>query len=78
MENAAKQCQFFEWDDNHCQTNIMSQSSTSWVHKMMWFRFEAKHGYSLTFPRGCYSPDHVRQGAMGDCWFLSALVSRDF
>ena len=69
------QCSFFKWDDNHEQTNFLSSSSRSaWVHNISWFRYEAKHGYNLTSPKGCFAPDHVKQGGMGDCWFLSALV----
>ena len=69
------QCSFFQWDDNHRQEVTYSSSSrTAWMHTLSWFRYETKHGYSLTYPKGFFSPDHVKQGGMGDCWFLSALV----
>ena len=73
--NLKQQCSFFQWDDNHEQAvNYSSSSRSVWMHTLSWFRYETKHGYNLTYPKGCFSPDHVKQGGMGDCWFLSALV----
>lgn len=71
--HSERQCQFFQWDDNHTQSNHFTKNQI--LDQLTWFRFEAKHGHSLIGPNPRYSPNHVRQGAMGDCWFLSALVS---
>lgn len=70
-----KTCSFFQWDDNHEQTNLSTSSRSAWMQQLLWFRYDnSNHGYNLTHPKGKFSPNHVKQGAMGDCWFLSALV----
>lgn len=71
-----RQCQFFQWDDKHVQ-NIQSTSTKDKILcQLTWIRFDSQYGgSSLIHSHERFSPNHVRQGAMGDCWFLSALVS---
>ena len=74
------QCSFFQWDDNHLQTTSSSSSSSRsiWLNNLPWFRYDTNDGCFLTYPKGNFAPDHVKQGRMGDCWFLSALVRSYF
>jgi hypothetical protein len=57
---AMRQCGFFNWADN---------KRASWKH-YDWKRFPS---FVVVSDFG-FSAEHLRQGGVGDCWFLSALA----
>ena len=59
-------CDYFAWADN-----APHETKTT---SLQWKRFRASAGWSLFSSKGVgFSPDDIRQGGVGDCWFLSAV-----
>ena len=58
-------CDYVSWADN-----APHESKTS---SLQWRRFRASAGWSLFGSKGGFSSDDIRQGGVGDCWFLSAV-----
>lgn len=62
-----KPCAFFQWDNNG---TLGGYSSTRWS-QISWHAFV---GPQYAVYRKKMGPHQIRQGAVGNCWFLSALV----
>jgi calpain-15 len=62
-----KPCDFFQWDKDG---SLGGYSNTGWS-QLSWHAFV---GPKYVVYRKGMGPDQVRQGAVGNCWFLSALA----
>lgn len=62
---ALKKCSYFRWLN---KSDVTHDSSS-----VQWRRYDSSQGWTL-IPRTGYSTEHVQQGKLGDCWFLSALA----
>ena len=60
----SRHCRFFEFAD---------QGSTRAALELQWRRFEASGDWAVVRDEG-FTPSDVRQGGVGDCWFMSALA----
>ena len=63
-----QQCKFFQWDDRNGSQGAGYSTRFS---LMAWESFQSPHCCMM---RKEISPNAVRQGAIGNCWFLSALA----
>lgn len=64
-----RNCNFFEWDGENGATN---QEYVKTGSKFTWKHFDSSKGHVLY--KRLFSHASVRQGAVGNCWFLSALA----
>jgi Calpain family cysteine protease len=74
-----RHCNFFQWDSTGSlgATNMNSPSSGGYGsirggRRFSWFRFGLEQ--HCTLYQTAMATSHVRQGAVGNCWFLSALA----
>ena len=67
-----KPCNFFQWDDDGSKGSSMSGYRTTIWSRLTWHHF-GDDTNSVLYHRSI-GPDQVRQGAVGNCWFLSALA----
>lgn len=51
-----------------------ARAHSSATRSITWERFSSSHGWSLIGPKRTFSPEHVLQGGVGDCWFLSSVA----
>jgi Calpain family cysteine protease len=73
-----RNCNFFQWDSTGSlgATNMNSPNSgygsIRGGRRFSWFRFGLEQ--HCTLYQTAMATSHVRQGAVGNCWFLSALA----
>jgi calpain-15 len=58
-------CNFFSFADNY--------SHDKKVLELKWIRFNKENGWKF-IPSSGFSINHINQGGIGDCWFLSAIA----
>ena len=61
-----KACDYFAWAD-YAEHDVKVSSNIEWR------RFTREQGWTIVSSGG-FSPNHVIQGGVGDCWFLSAVA----
>lgn len=71
-------CRFFQWDPCGALGAATAAAAPDGYGKSLaglgWAHFGPTYGCVLVRHPRAYSPLHVRQGRIGDCWFLSALA----
>ncbi|KAJ8907793.1 hypothetical protein NDN08_007897 [Rhodosorus marinus] len=68
-----RQCGFFMWaPENTIGPYVLRRSNFG--KGMRWQRFSPSKGWTLVKPTIGFSSLDVKQGSVGDCWFLSALA----
>lgn len=60
-------CNHFQWADYHEHSAQVSEN-------VEWIRFTSDQGWKMISNSTGFKPEHVRQGGVGDCWFLSAVA----
>lgn len=72
LQKRDAKCNFFQWDTTGSKGIAATGYSNTQHRNITWHNFGLEPRCAIV--RSSFHPSHVRQGAVGNCWFLSALA----